>query len=214
MRRALLLLPLCAPVLGDPPSPRALQVSQAFYRAVFLVADGKADEDLAKASAFARAEMHPAVIARIPALLPSVRDLKPDEVRGLLESRQGQRHQASYGGLTCLFVDARSWVKAGKSGKAAWVQAPLTGAQRESIWKTAGRGARREALIALYASSFGKETRAFSSTCRGCDGRPRSPDLKLGQVITPKGSAPATAHRDSTCRSCRGVGVVVSMMYR
>ena len=217
MRKSLLLLFLAASAWADPapqPTPRQREVAFAFYKAVFLVAEEKAGETLAKASAFARGEMHPAVIARIPALLPAIKDLGPEEVRGILESRQGDRHQASYGTLTCLFVDARSWVKTGSARKVAWVQAPLTEAQKEALWRAAGQGKRREALIALYASAFGKDVRTSTGACRGCDGHPHAPDLRLGQVISSKVAKPEAAPHDNTCRSCRGVGVVVSVSYR
>ena len=94
------------------------------------------------------------------------------------------------------------------------MQAPLSETQKEAIWKAAGRGRRRDALIALYASTRGKEIKVFNASCRGCDGRPHAPDLRLGQVISSKTTSGTTARHDTTCRSCRGVGVVVSMSYR
>ena len=207
MRKALLLLAAtsacAAPVPA--PTPRAQAVVGAFYKAVFLTADQEADEPLAKASAFARAGMRETVVGRIPGLASDVRNLAPEEIRDILEARQGEPHRASYGNLTCLFVQSRSWVKSRKGDRDAWVQAPLDEARKEAIWRAAGHGQRRDALMALFASAFGKEVRTESASCRGCDGHPHEPQIRMRQTKNPY---------DDTCRSCRGVGVVESVRYR
>lgn len=207
MLRVLLLLAASSAWAAPRPTPRAQAVVSAFHRAVFLTAEARADDPLAKVSAFARGEMRETVIARIPKLVPEIPDLKPEEIRDILDARQGERRKASYGTLTCLFVDTRTWVRVGKKD---WVQAPLNETRKEAIWRKAGHAKRREALLALFASAFGKEVRTESASCRGCDGRPHAADLKLGEICASR----SVTRQDTTCRSCRGVGVVVSVCYR
>lgn len=182
-------------------------VLQAFYRAIMATASAHAKDPFGQARSFARGPMHAEVLQRVVDDLEGRDRLSVREVDAILERRAGQLREASYSTLTCLFVDARSWVKSNRT----WVPCPLTPAQLEKVWTEASVSRRRDALAAQYATVKGKQVRSVSRSCRGCDGSPRSPYNTLGRIIS---SQEDVKPMNCVCAHCRGVGVVVTVRYR
>ena len=191
-----------------------------FYAAVEAVAQAHASDGYAEAMAFIQKGMEKAIVQSV--IEASLLDPKPDayEVRGILARRKElspkrDPFRVSYRRLTCLFVSDEVWVPKKDPRRPAanlWERKPLTFVQKEFLWKRAGQTERRDAILAHYGRLFGKDMQAFREDCPRCKGDPHSP-------VNASGKSGALKPGDldyfgSTCSSCLGVGVVVTVEFR